>query len=78
MGNGYMISNGGWSYFTISTCNAPRNYLLRGELLPLHSASTQGQAQFHMECAWINVTDGRSFNPSSTVSLSGAYEVTDS
>jgi cellulase len=37
-----MIANGGWHYFTMPTCIAPGDYLMRVELLALHSASSQG------------------------------------
>jgi len=46
-----MIQNGGWHYFTMPSCVAPGQYLMRVELLALHSASVQGGAQFYMECA---------------------------
>jgi cellulase len=46
-----MISNGGWHYFNMPSCVAPGDYLMRVELIALHSAQTQGQAQFYMECA---------------------------
>ncbi|KAF2500549.1 glycoside hydrolase [Lophium mytilinum] len=71
-----MISNSGWTYFTMPSCLASGNYLLRAEIIALHSASTQGQAQFYMECAQINVTGGGSANPS-TVSFPGTYSATD-
>ncbi|KAF2131242.1 lytic polysaccharide monooxygenase [Dothidotthia symphoricarpi CBS 119687] len=35
------------------TCIAPGDYLMRVELLALHSASKQGEAQFYRECAQI-------------------------
>jgi cellulase len=46
-----MIRNSGWHYFTMPSCIAPGQYLMRVELIALHSASVQGQAQFYMECA---------------------------
>jgi lytic cellulose monooxygenase (C1-hydroxylating) len=46
-----MIANGGWHYFNMPTCVAPGDYLLRVELLALHSASMYQGAQFYMECA---------------------------
>jgi cellulase len=46
-----MISNGGWHYFNMPSCVAPGEYLMRVELVALHSASRQGEAQFYMECA---------------------------
>jgi cellulase len=72
-----MISNAGWSYFNLPQCIAPGQYLLRMEILALHSASTQGQAQFYQGCAQINVSGSGSFSPSSTVSFPGAYKATD-
>lgn len=52
-----MISNGGWTDFTLPTCVAPGQYLLRAELIALHSAGSVGGAQFyivshdeHIEC----------------------------
>lgn len=45
-----MIENGGWNYFDIPSCVAPGNYLMRVELLALHSAYSQGGAQFYMVC----------------------------
>jgi hypothetical protein len=44
-----MIANGGWHYFTMPTCIAPGQYLMRVELIALHSASSPGGAQFYME-----------------------------
>ena len=43
-----MINSGGWVDFTLPSCIAPGNYLLRHEIIALHSASKQGQAQFYM------------------------------
>ena len=33
------------------TCIAPGHYLMRVEIVALHSASIPGEAQFYMECA---------------------------
>lgn len=43
-----MISNGGWVDFQIPSCVAPGQYLLRTEIIALHSAGNQGQAQFYI------------------------------
>jgi cellulase len=43
-----MISGAGWWYFNMPSCVAPGDYLMRVELLALHSASSQGGAQFYM------------------------------
>ncbi|KAF2232735.1 lytic polysaccharide monooxygenase [Viridothelium virens] len=74
-----LIASGGIQTVTIPKCLAPGQYLLRGELIALHGASTQGGAQFYMECAQITVTaaSGASVKTPSTVSLPGAYSATD-
>ena len=46
-----MIANGGWHYFTLPTCIAPGDYLLRAELLALHSAYSAGGAQCQLNCS---------------------------
>ncbi|GKT51165.1 putative endo-beta-1,4-glucanase D [Colletotrichum spaethianum] len=68
-----MISNGGWHYFTLPSCVAPGDYLLRVELIALHGASVQGEAQFYMECAQIRVTGSGNKVGSEFVSFPGAY-----
>jgi cellulase len=72
-----MVANKGWTYFNFPTCIAPGQYLLRMELLALHSAKTQGGAQFYQSCAQINVSGSGTFTPSSTVSFPGAYQGND-
>jgi len=71
-----MIANKGKVTFNMPSCIAPGNYLLRGELIALHAASSYPGAQFYMECAQINVTGGGSTSPP-TVSFPGAYSGTD-
>ncbi|KAJ9156165.1 Glycoside hydrolase family 61 protein [Pleurostoma richardsiae] len=75
----HMIANNGWSYFTLPQCIAPGNYLLRVEIIALHSARLQGQAQFYTSCAQINVSGSGTFAPTSsqTVSFPGAYKASD-
>lgn len=69
------VINGKGRYsITIPACIAPGQYLLRAEMLALHSASGYPGAQFYQECAQINVIGGGSATPS-TVSLPGAYKV---
>lgn len=72
-----MISNQGWTYFNLPSCIAPGQYLLRVEIIALHSAKNQGQAQFYQSCAQINVSGSGTFTPSSTVSFPGAYKAND-
>lgn len=71
-----MIVNGGlWSFNMPSL--AAGDYLLRGEIIALHSAGSQGQAQFYMSCAAIRVTGSGTCAPTDTVSFPGAYSATD-
>ncbi|GAB1313978.1 hypothetical protein MFIFM68171_04188 [Madurella fahalii] len=72
-----MISNNGWVYFNLPQCIAPGHYLLRVEVLALHSANRPGQAQFYHSCAQINVSGSGSFTPSQTVSIPGLYRSND-
>ncbi|ORX97689.1 glycoside hydrolase [Clohesyomyces aquaticus] len=72
-----LISNAGVQTITIPQCIAPGQYLLRGELIALHAASSAGGAQFYMECAQINVTGGSASKTPATVSLPGAYKSSD-
>ncbi|SPO07177.1 related to endoglucanase B [Cephalotrichum gorgonifer] len=73
-----LIANNGWHYFDMPTCVAPGDYLMRVELLALHSASTQGAAQFYMGCAQIRVSgSGSNTGAGNTVSFPGAYSATD-
>ncbi|KAI0736137.1 glycoside hydrolase [Fomitopsis betulina] len=48
-------------------------YLIRGEQIALHVASTYGGAQFYLACAQVNVENGGSGSPSPLVSFPGAY-----
>ena len=52
-------------------------YLLRGEHIALHSASTAGGAQFYLSCAQIKVENGGNGNPGPKVAFPGAYKATD-
>ncbi|KAH7327307.1 putative endo-beta-1,4-glucanase D [Rhexocercosporidium sp. MPI-PUGE-AT-0058] len=72
-----LISNAGLQSITIPTCLEDGQYLLRAELIALHSAGSPAGAQFYMECAQINVTGGTGTAKPSTVSLPGAYSAND-
>ncbi|SPO01512.1 related to cel1 protein precursor [Cephalotrichum gorgonifer] len=72
-----MIKGGGWHEFTMPQCIAPGQYLLRVELLALHSAHQQNGAQFYQSCAQIEITGSGSFSPSETVKFPGAYQQND-
>lgn len=74
-----MIANNGWSYHTLPSCLAPGQYLLRAEIIALHSAYMQGQAQFYTSCAQLDVgnSTGGAQTFSSAVAFPGAYSATD-
>ncbi|KAH7332556.1 glycoside hydrolase family 61 protein F [Rhizoctonia solani] len=53
-------------------------YLIRHELIALHSAFSAGGAQFYPACIQVEVTgSGTETGPSSLVSFPGAYKATD-
>lgn len=62
-------AGGAWSVTIPSSINAG-NYILRNEILALHSAYTLGAAQFYPQCANIRVTGGGSAKPSGVVGTS--------
>lgn len=72
-----MVKNNGWSYFDVPTCVAPGDYLLRVELLALHSAYASMGAQFYISCANIRISGNGTFSPSQTQSFPGAYQQND-
>lgn len=72
-----MISNVGWHYFTMPTCIAPGDYLMRVEIIALHGAQSAGGAQHYMECAQIRVTGTGTNKGSNFVSFPGAYKSND-
>ncbi|KAK6436441.1 hypothetical protein LTR95_007359 [Oleoguttula sp. CCFEE 5521] len=69
----------GWQEFTMPSCIAPGNYLMRVELIALHSASSSGGAQFYQSCAQIQVTGSGSFSPASSdlATFPGTYSASD-
>ncbi|ORY15888.1 glycoside hydrolase family 61 protein-like protein [Clohesyomyces aquaticus] len=71
-----MIAAGGWTDFTLPTCVAPGQYLLRAEIIALHSANKPSQAQFYIGCAQINISSSGS-KTGTTVSFPGAYSAND-
>ncbi|RYC61687.1 hypothetical protein CHU98_g4514 [Xylaria longipes] len=73
-----MRAANGWVKFKLPTCITNSDYLLRVETLALHSAYSQGGAQFYTSCAQIRVSGGGSTKPSSTVRFPGYYSNTGS
>ncbi|KFY54783.1 hypothetical protein V497_07441 [Pseudogymnoascus sp. VKM F-4516 (FW-969)] len=72
-----LISAGGVQSVKIPSCIANGDYLLRFEIIALHSAYSYPGAQFYMECAQITVTGGTGTATPSTVSIPGAYSGSD-
>ncbi|KAK2766714.1 hypothetical protein FQN54_006028 [Arachnomyces sp. PD_36] len=72
-----LIEAGGLQTVQIPECIEDGEYLLRFELIALHSASLPKQAQFYVECAQIKVTGGTGTAKPSTVSFPGAYSAED-
>lgn len=71
-----LISNNGWVRFNIPSCVASGQYLLRAEILALHSAGSPGGAQFYSSCAQLSISGSGNLSPS-TVSFPGAYSSND-
>ncbi|KAF8158209.1 glycosyl hydrolase family 61-domain-containing protein [Crassisporium funariophilum] len=71
-----LIANKGKVSFTIPSCIAAGQYLLRVELIALHAAQSYPGAQFYMECAQLDITGGGATSPA-TVNFPGAYSGTD-
>lgn len=53
------------------------DYLMRGEIIALHSAGSYPGAQLYMGCVQIRVTGGSGAVPTSTVRFPGAYKSSD-
>ena len=68
-------AGGAWSV-TIPSSIKAGNYVLRNEILALHSAYDVGAAQFYPQCANIQITGGGGATPSGVVGTS-LYKETD-
>ncbi|KAK5656464.1 hypothetical protein OQA88_4847 [Cercophora sp. LCS_1] len=62
--------------FTIPSCIAPGEYLLRIEQLGIHNPYPAGTPQFYISCAQIRVSGGGSASPA-TVSIPGHVKESD-
>lgn len=63
--------------YTIPACIKPGYYLVRHELIALHSAFSYPGAQFYPGCHQLKVTGSGSTTPSSLVAFPGAYAASD-
>lgn len=62
-----LLANGNAWTVTIPSSIAPGNYVLRHEILALHSAYDEGGAQFYPQCISLTVTGSGTQNPSGVV-----------
>ena len=63
--------------FTVPKSTPSGTYLVRGEHIGLHAASTSGGAQFYIACGQVNVTGGGNGTPGPLVAFPGAYKASD-
>jgi hypothetical protein len=71
-----LIANKGQLTVELPSCLPAGDYLLRGELIALHAASSYPGAQLYMECAQLRITSGGTGSPT-TYSIPGIYSSTD-
>ncbi|KUI64591.1 Cellulose-growth-specific protein [Cytospora mali] len=72
-----LMTAGGSVKYTIPECIEAGDYLVRHEIIALHSAYSYPGAQFYPGCHQIQVTGGGSTSPSNLVSFPGAYKGSD-
>jgi len=72
-----LISHNGVQKTVIPQCIENGDYLLRFELIALHSAYSNRGAQIYVGCAQISVVNGTATKTPSTVSIPGAYAQND-
>lgn len=63
--------------YTIPSCLEPGYYLVRHEIIALHSAYQYPGAQFYPGCHQLEVTGSGSTAPSGLVAIPGAYAGSD-
>jgi len=68
-----LMTSSSFAQVTIPKSLAPGKYIVRFELLALHSAGQAGGAQFYPQCADIEVTSGGTTKLPAGVSIPGFY-----
>lgn len=63
--------------YTIPSCLAAGSYIVRHEIIALHSATEYPGAQFYPSCHQIQVTGSGTSTGGSKVSIPGVYKGTD-
>ncbi|CAA7259334.1 unnamed protein product [Cyclocybe aegerita] len=69
-------SNGGKHSVVIPASLPAGEYLLRAEIIALHTSQTYPGAQFYIGCAQVKITSGGNANPPK-ISIPGAYQGSD-
>ncbi|KAF2459500.1 glycoside hydrolase [Lineolata rhizophorae] len=72
-----MVADDGWVMFTMPECLAAGDYIMRVEIIALHSAYDVGQAQFYNSCANVRVTGDGTNTGGETVKIPGVYSAED-
>ncbi|KAL3427730.1 cellulose-growth-specific protein [Phlyctema vagabunda] len=72
----FMTAGASYTY-KIPSCIAAGDYIVRHEIIALHSAYEYPGAQFYPSCHQISVTGGGSTTPAAKVAFPGAYSETD-
>lgn len=73
-----LMSPGNAYTFTVPSCLAAGSYIVRNEIIALHTAGEYPGVQFYPSCFQIAVTgSGTSTGPTTKVSFPGAYAPTD-
>ena len=63
--------------YTIPECIKPGYYLVRHEIIALHSAYSYPGAQFYPGCHQLKVTGGANTTPTGLVAIPGVYKGAD-
>ncbi|KAF1915909.1 glycoside hydrolase family 61 protein-like protein [Ampelomyces quisqualis] len=72
-----LMKSGGSVTYTVPKCIPSGYYLVRHEIIALHSAYAYPGAQFYPGCHQLKVSGGGNTTPSGLVSFPGAYKATD-
>ncbi|KUJ24121.1 glycoside hydrolase [Mollisia scopiformis] len=72
-----MIAGNGWWSFTMPSCVAAGQYLMRVELIALHSAYASGGAQFYFSCSNVKITGSGTTIGNDTAKFPGTYAAND-
>lgn len=62
---------------TLPSNIAPGEYLIRHEIIALHTAMTSGGAEFYPSCTQLKIGGSKTGTPNATVSFPGAYKDSD-